>query len=50
MINTIPQYITVTPNVVKSRGWFHVILNYYDENHKRKQPWRKLGIQAKPRK
>lgn len=49
MINTTTQQICVTPTLVTSRGWYHVILNYYDENHKRKQPWRSLKIEDKPR-
>ena len=50
MNTTTQQRITVKPTITISRGWYHVILNYYDENHKRKQPWRSLNIQAKPRK
>lgn len=49
MIDTIPQYITVTSNLTTSRGWYQVILNYYDENHKRIQKWRSLRIEDKPR-
>ena len=50
MTNTATQeYVyVVKPVLVTSRGWFQVILNYYDENHKRKQPWRSLNIQDKP--
>ena len=50
MTNTATQEFVyvVKPVLVTSRGWFQVILNYYDENHKRKQPWRSLNIQDKP--
>ena len=50
MINTVTHdfVYVVKPVLVTSRGWFQVILNYYDENHKRKQPWRSLNIQDKP--
>lgn len=47
-MNTIPQYICVTSNITSIRGWFQVILNYKDENNKRKQKWKALGIKDIP--
>lgn len=50
MINTTThKYIDVSYTLVVRRGIYQVILNYYDENHKRKQPWRSLYIEDKPR-
>lgn len=49
MTNTITQeYISVASNLVTSRGWFQVILNYYI-NGERQQKWRSLRIKDVPR-
>ena len=49
MINNTTQYINVSYTLTVKRGIFQVILDYYI-NGKRKQPWRSLHIEDKPRK
>lgn len=46
-MNTNPQ-IVVTSNITSARGWFQVILSYRDENNKRIQKWKSLGIKDIP--
>lgn len=40
------NYIEVKYNLTISKGFYQVILNYYDTNHKRKQVWKSLSIKA----
>lgn len=46
-INT-QEHIAVKSNLTTKRGIFQVVLNYYDNNHKRKQVSRSLGIRDIP--
>ena len=46
-MNTNPQ-IVVTSNITSIRGWFQVILSYRNENNKRIQKWKSLGIKDIP--
>lgn len=48
MNNTTQEYITVKSNLTTKRGIYQVVLNYYDNTHKRKQVSRTLGIRAVP--
>lgn len=50
MLHTTQKHIDVLPTLTKKRGIFQVILNYYDSNNERHQPWKSLGIEDKPRK
>lgn len=43
---TTPNYINVTSNLVISRGWYHVVLNYRDKDNKRIQKWKSLKLKA----
>ncbi len=42
------QQIVVTSNITSIRGWFQVILSYRNENNKRIQKWKSLGIKDIP--
>lgn len=48
MNTTTQEYINVTSNLVVVRGFYQVVLNYYDISHKRKQKWKSLGLKDIP--
>ena len=47
-MNTTTQFIEVKYNITVERGWYQVIMNYYDQFHKRHQKWKSLGIKDIP--
>lgn len=46
-MNTNPQIVVIS-NITSIRGWFQVILSYRNENNKRIQKWKSLGIKDIP--
>ena len=48
MNTTTQEYINVTSNLVVVRGFYQVVLSYYDITHKRKQKWKSLGLKDVP--